>query len=136
MKKILSIVFLFAVTAVFSTLNVFAQETMKKSETPKPIVAVFRADWCPYCKKLEPVMQELMSEYQGKFDFVVFDVTNEQTTAEAMKLAETKGLSEFFKENKRKSAFVVIFKNSEQIFKAKYDTEKATYIKAFDNALK
>lgn len=115
------------------------KDSMKKDEMAKedtrPIVAVFRADWCPYCKKLEPIMKDLMMEYDEKLNFVVFDVTNEKTISTSMEIAKENGLQDFFKENKGKSAFVVIFKDKKQVFKAKYDTEKETYIKAFEKVL-
>ncbi|NJM52347.1 MAG: hypothetical protein HC846_02500, partial [Blastocatellia bacterium] len=101
-----------------------------------PTVAVIRADWCPYCKKLEPIMMDLMKEYGEKINFVVFDITNEETTAKSMELAKEKGLEEFFNDNKDKSAFVVIFKDGKEKFKAKYKTEREVYVKEFDKVLK
>lgn len=110
-------------------------ESMPK-EDMRPIVAIFRADWCPYCKKLEPTMMDLMKAYGEKLNFVVFDITNEITTAESKTIAKEKGLEDFFNENKGKSAFVVIFKEGKRVFAAKYDTKRETYVKAFDEVLK
>ena len=108
---------------------------MMKKDVELPVVAVIRADWCPYCKKLEPIMMDLMKEYEGKLKFVVFDITNEETTAKSMELAKTEGLEDFFKDNKDKSAFVAIIKNGKQTFNSKYKTERKVYVKEFDKAL-
>ena len=108
---------------------------MMKKEDMRPIVAVIRADWCPYCKKLEPIMMDLMKDYGEKLNFVVFDITNDETIAKSMELAKEKGLEEFFKENKDKSAFVAIFKKNKEVFKAKYKTERDIYVKEFDKVL-
>lgn len=108
---------------------------MMKKDAELPVVAVIRADWCPYCKKLEPIMSDLMKEYEGKLKFVVFDITNEETTAKSMELAKAEGLEDFFKDNKDKSAFVAIIKNGKQTFNSKYKTERKVYVKEFDKAL-
>lgn len=133
----------FVLTLVFGTFAVasYAQEMEKKDDEmmkkeEKPTVAIIRADWCPYCKKLEPIMMDLMKEYGEKLNFVVFDITNEETITKSMELAKEKGLEEFFKENKDKSAFVVIFKDGKEKFKAKYKTEREVYVKEFDKVLK
>ncbi len=131
----------------------FAQDTMKKDEMKtdemskesmmkdekmmdkRPVVVAIRADWCPYCKKLEPVMMDLMKEYGEKLNFVVFDITNEKTVMASKQLAKEKGLEEFFDKNKDKSAFVAILKDNKQVFSAKYNTKRETYVEAFDKAL-
>lgn len=110
-------------------------DAMMKKDAELPVVAVIRADWCSYCKKLEPIMMGLMKEYEGKLKFVVFDITNEETIAKSMELAKTEGLEDFFKDNKDKSAFVAIVKNGKQTFNAKYKTERKVYVKEFDKAL-
>lgn len=150
MNKIVSrLVRLFFVsTFVFGTFSILAcaqemkkdgemkkDDAMMKKEDMRPIVAVIRADWCPYCKKLEPIMMGLMKDYGEKLNFVVFDITNDETIAKSMELAKEKGLEEFFKENKDKSAFVVIFKEGKEKFKAKYKTERDVYVKEFDKVL-
>jgi len=38
-----------------------------------PVLCVFSAEWCKYCKKLKPVLKEIAHEYKGKVKVVVVD---------------------------------------------------------------
>jgi pentapeptide MXKDX repeat protein len=111
------------------------KDGMAKSDM-RPTVAIIRADWCPYCKTLEPIMQGLMADYDGKLNFVVFDITDDKTTKASMVLAKEKGLEAFFNENKGKSAFVAIMKDGKQVFESKYKTDKKVFMQEFDKVLK
>ena len=112
------------------------KDAMMAKEDVRPIVAVIRADWCPYCKKVEPVISALMPDYSEKMHFVVFDVTNETTTAEAMKQAAELGLSDFFKDFKGKTSAVAVLKDKKVVYKTSNNGKRADYEKAFDQALK
>lgn len=46
-----------------------------------PVVVDFWAPWCPYCKKLMPIFDELSAEYKGKMRFVKLNVEEEMSTA-------------------------------------------------------
>lgn len=135
-KKILTLAIFTAFIALFSAVSISAQEMMKKSETEKPIVAVIKADWCPYCKSVEPVMMKLMEEYGDKLNFVFFDVTDKEATAESKKKAESLGLDDFFKEFINKTSAVAVLKNKEVVFKTSNNNKRADYVKAFETALK
>ena len=111
-------------------------DAMMKKEDLRPIVAVIRADWCPYCKKVEPVISALMTDYSEKLRFVVFDVTNETTTAKAMKQAKELGLGDFFKDFKGKTSAVAVLKDKKVVYKTSNNGKRADYEKAFDQALK
>jgi thioredoxin len=41
----------------------------------KPAIVDFYADWCTYCKKLAPVLEELAKEYEGKL--VIYKVNTD-----------------------------------------------------------
>ncbi len=135
-KNFLALAVFVAVIGVLSTFNVSAQEMMKKPETEKPIVAIIKADWCPYCKRIEPVISNLINEYGEKLTFIEFDVTDEAAIKASMKKAEALGLSDFFKEFKRKTSAVAVLKNKEILYKTFNNGKKEDYIKEFEKALK
>jgi len=159
-KKTILALFFVGMFMIFSSSAVLAQDTMKKDDAMKkdemmkkdeamkkddammakedlrPIVAVISAEWCPYCKKVEPVVVGLMKDYSEKFNFVVFDVTNEKTTAEAMEKAESLGLGDFFKDFKGKTSTVAVLKDKKIVYKTSNNGKRADYEKAFAAALK
>jgi thiol-disulfide isomerase/thioredoxin len=132
----LAIVALLAASALSAT----AQDPMMKGDKmmadARPLVAVIRADWCPACKKIEPFMKELMKEYNGRLNFVIFDVTNEAKVKESEMTAAKHGLTEFFKAYKEKTSTIVIFDGKQkQLFKTDHNYDRDAYIKAFDKAI-
>ncbi|QQS34180.1 MAG: thioredoxin family protein [Acidobacteriota bacterium] len=106
------------------------------SAKTKPRVVIIRADWCGACQKLEPTMMGLMEEYGGKLDFVMLDVTNDETTAQAAAKARSLGLSAFFEANKKMTSTVAIFKGKKSVFKTAKNFNKADYVAAFEKAIK
>ena len=104
-------------------------------EDKRPVVAVIAADWCPYCKNVDPVLKGVLADYTDKFNMVVFDVTNAKTSAAALATAEKLGLTEFFNANKSKTSTVAVIKNKEVVYRTSNNTKKSDYTKAFDKAL-
>lgn len=142
MKKILTMALSIALILTVTSISSFAVTkgkvngnkagALKKSVT----VVIIRADWCSACQKLEPVMMGLMKEYGGKINFVMLDVTNDETTTAAAAKAKSMGLSSFFEANKKMTSTVGVFKGKKQTFKTSMDANRSTYVAAFDNALK
>lgn len=134
---------LFAATfALMLAASSFAQEKMepkmedKMMKHSKPTVAIIRADWCPACQKLGPTMTELVEQYKDRIDFVILDVTNEKTTAEAVETANKLGLGKFFDSNKKNTSTVAVFgEKSKVLFKTKYNFDRGAYVRAFDAAI-
>ena len=137
MKRIL-VSSLFATMVVFVlTFGVRAQEMKDKEMMEmKPIVAVISAEWCPYCKNVEPVMMQLMKDYGEKLSFVVFDVTNDEMIKKSMMKAQKLGLSEFFKEYKKKTSAVAVLKDKKVVYKTFNNAKREDYEMAFEEALK
>ena len=137
MKRIL-VSSLFATMVVFAlTFGVRAQEMKDKEMMEmKPIVAVISAEWCPYCKNVEPVMMQLMKDYGEKLSFVVFDVTNDEMIKKSMMKAQKLGLSEFFKEYKKKTSAVAVLKDKKVVYKTFNNAKREDYEMAFEEALK
>lgn len=127
MKKITAIVMSVALILSFSAVSALAQT--------KPTVVIIRADWCTACQKLEPTMMELMKEYDGKLNFVMLDVTNDETTAQAAAKAKSLGYSSFFEANKKATSTVGVFKGKKSVFKTSKNYNKGDYVAAFDKAI-
>ncbi len=136
MKKFVALAFFTTAFAVLSAFNISAQEMMKKPETEKPIVAIVKADWCGYCKRIDSVVSKLMEDYGERLNFVVFDVTNDEAVNESMKKAEMLGLGEFFTDFKNKTSTVAVLKNKEVVFKTSNNNNREKYVEAFEKVLK
>lgn len=136
-RKIVYIVALVVLTlsgfAAFSAFSVEASNNSSSKSHPK--VVVIRAQWCHVCQQLEPTMMELMKEYEGKLDFVVLDVTNDETTAAAAEKAKSLGILSFFEANKKVTSTVAIFKGSKLVFKTAGNTRKEDFVAAFNKAI-
>ena len=65
--------------------KVFDYEQNKewKFEGKLPCIIDFYADWCGPCKMVEPVLQELAQEYQGKLNIYRIDTDAQQELAAA-----------------------------------------------------
>ncbi|PIQ29138.1 thiol-disulfide isomerase [bacterium (Candidatus Blackallbacteria) CG17_big_fil_post_rev_8_21_14_2_50_48_46] len=112
-------------------------QTQPAKAQVKPIVAVVKADWCPACQKISPTLMGLMKDYMNKADWVVLDVTNPKTTAEAEKKAKQLGLEKFYAEFGAKTSTVAIIdpqtKKVLKMFMAEGKREK--YVLALNQAL-
>ena len=61
----------------------YEQNKKWKFEGDLPCIIDFYADWCGPCKMVEPVLQELAEEYQGKLNIYRIDTQNQQELAAA-----------------------------------------------------
>ena len=122
--------------AAMATTTVKSNPRVAAAAKTKPRVVIIRADWCSACQKLDPTMMGLMQEYGNKLDFVMLDVSNEATTAQAAAKAKSLGLSRYFEANKKNTSTVAIFKGKKSVFKTMKNFNKADYVAAFDKALK
>lgn len=52
------------------------------SENGRPMVVDFSATWCPPCRELKPIFEQLKDQYSGKVDFVSVDVDSVPQLAE------------------------------------------------------
>lgn len=123
------------------TVSVSAQDKMMKddkamSDAKNPVVVIIRADWCPYCRELEPKMVKLMEKFGENLNFVTLDITNRETTEKAKATAKAAGLADFFEANKTKASMVAIFKDKKQIFSTEHNTDGGDFTKAFEMAIK
>jgi thiol-disulfide isomerase/thioredoxin len=69
------------------------------ASTSRPYVVKLHARWCPICMMTKTVWSQIEAAYSGRANFVVFDFTNEATTARSKAEAARLGLEKFFDEN-------------------------------------
>jgi len=43
---------------------------------PKTVLVLFKSEWCHSCKKLEPIVKELVAGFPDKLDYEEVDVTS------------------------------------------------------------
>lgn len=51
------------------------EENFQKAviESTIPVVVYFYTNWCGACRRMEPIIKQLASEYEGKIKFVAID---------------------------------------------------------------
>jgi thioredoxin 1 len=58
--------------------STFQQEVL---ENPIPVVVDFWAEWCPPCKMMAPLLDELAHEYEGQIRFVKLNTDEKDESA-------------------------------------------------------
>jgi thioredoxin len=61
----------------------FEQEVIEVSKT-MPVLTDFWASWCPPCRLMGPIIEELAKEYDGKIKVGKYNVEEGTTVAEKM----------------------------------------------------
>lgn len=49
------------------------EEFRESIASPKPTVAIFKADWCKDCRFMDPFMPEVADNYSDRMQFIVVD---------------------------------------------------------------
>src|SRR5437773_11552189 len=60
------------------TQETFPQEVL---QSDKPVLVDFWGEWCPPCRALSPILDELAEEYQGKVKIGKVNIDNQQALA-------------------------------------------------------
>jgi len=63
---------------LLATDQTFDSEVMQSEQ---PVLVDFSATWCGPCKRLEPIVSEIASEYVGRLKVVKVDIDQAPTTA-------------------------------------------------------
>ena len=104
----------------------------------KPVLVDIYASWCPACKNIAPTLSQLEQQYAGKVEFVVLDVSDKATTAQAEAKAKELGLSDFLDANKAQTGTVTIVNPATGQILAQHrnNANLADYTTVLDTALK
>ena len=58
------------------------------TRSEKPVLALFKSEWCPSCKRLTPVVEKVSDGYKDSIKFALIDiVSNAKTTVDNNVLA-------------------------------------------------
>lgn len=78
-------------------------------QTEFPLVVITRADWCPACRRIEPVIKKVEEEFRDRATFVYLDLTSDATEAEAAQKVMTLGIDGFYSDNGGRTGVVAVF---------------------------
>ncbi len=95
----------------------FENEVLKSAG---PVVVDFGATWCGPCKRLEPIIEELSKEYQGKAKVMKLDIDNSPETAAQFAVLSVPTVL-FFKGGKKVDAMVGASPGAKEVLKKKID---------------
>ena len=56
----------------------FSEEVLK---SPTPVLVDFWGEWCPPCRALSPILDELADEYEGRVKIGKVNIDNQQALA-------------------------------------------------------
>ena len=102
----------------------------------RPRVMVIRADWCGACKRVEPVLKQALLRYEGRFDVVILDVTDDDAIERSARRAEDAGLLDAFTAAGNRTPTVLVARASDKIARPQGSLLEAdTFVRAFDDAL-
>jgi thioredoxin 1 len=74
-------------------------------EAERPVLVDFWAPWCPPCRMIAPIVEELAGEYNGRIDFVKLNTDENPQVATKYKILSIPTLL-VFKEGKPVSQIV------------------------------
>jgi len=111
MKRILTLVF-FGVSLLSIASTVRAQQHLTAEQNvspPKLLAVLFYADWCGWCKELEPKLNKVKGDFRGQpILFTRFDLTNEFTNDQSARYAALLGLEKYYVDNKGDTGYMLL----------------------------
>jgi thiol-disulfide isomerase/thioredoxin len=111
---------------------------LNKKLQGKPLVVEIYASWCPACKNVAPTVSQLKKQYTGKANFLVFDVSDQGSTARSRNAAQQAGLSQFFSQNISQTGLVAIIDPATGNVLAQHrnNPDKSDYTSVLDAAIR
>jgi thiol-disulfide isomerase/thioredoxin len=103
----------------------------------KPVLIDIYATWCGRCKTIAPTLSQLKEKYKNKVHFLVFDVSDRRTLAQAELQAETLGLKSYFATNRTYTSLVSILdpRTGEVVDEFQGNPNLQEYVEAIDKAI-
>jgi thiol-disulfide isomerase/thioredoxin len=120
-----------------ATPQVPAMSAADAAATNRPWVVKLHARWCPVCMLTKGVWSDIELRYGGRVRLVVFDFTDDETTAASRVEAERLGLTKFFDESGFATGPIVVLDSSTKEIVAWINGSRdfAEYSAAIDAAL-
>lgn len=102
----------------------------------KPKLLVVRAAWCPACRRIEPVLKQAFEAYEGKVELVVLDVTDEDSTTNAKRRADTEGVAKIYERAAGRTPTILVALGPDEVIQPDGPPlQTSTYAQALDAAL-
>ncbi len=105
-------------SGIVTTDQSFEQDVLKSNE---PVLVDFWATWCGPCKIVDPILEELATEYQGKLKFAKVDVDANPQSSQMY--------------NVMSIPTIMLFKNGQPLKSVIGAQPKENFKKAIDEAL-
>lgn len=147
-KKVVSLI-LFFVAVSFSIPSNYSQTSgfsdTKKLAKPEirnlkaqelPMLVMVHADWCPACRNIEPTWNFLKHKYQGKVQFILFDISTANTKKEAQETALKLGIEDWFNDNRSRTSVISLMSPSKNVIKTYInESDRKVYQNDIDSLL-
>ncbi|HEY7672601.1 MAG TPA: thioredoxin family protein [Gammaproteobacteria bacterium] len=95
-----------------ATPSVPAISAAEAARTDRPWVVKLHAQWCPICRLTKGVWSRIEGTYADRVRLVVFDFTDDETTAASRAEAERLGLTELFEQSGFATGPIVVLDSS------------------------
>jgi thiol-disulfide isomerase/thioredoxin len=113
------------------------RQKLASSLQGKPVLIDIYATWCGRCKTIAPTLSQIKEKYKNKVHFLVFDVSDRRTLAQAEVQAENLGLKNYFTLNRTYTSLVSILdpRTGEVIDEFQGNPNLQEYVVAIDKAI-
>ena len=83
-------------------------EASKKTEEKKILLVEIFASWCPGCKNIQPILDQLIKE-NAEIEIIKLDVSTPSKAKASAQQAQSLKITDFYNVNKSKTATVAVF---------------------------
>ena len=94
----------------------FASNPARAEQAPQLLAVKFHADWCPTCRRMGTVFEDLDARFEGRpVEFVLLDRTDAATTRAAEAKVAELGLGEVWAQNPGTGYILLIDADSREV---------------------